>query len=709
MLLGTLNRRTSISDLRQRFAVGRDGMNISDISNVLRHEGAAPHVYRTDARGVAMLGRPAAVYWNENHYVVVAAFGRRVLILDPGAGRSRITYDEFEERFSGVAVTIDGGHDIRTSQLPSPLGILMGHARQSWGLLVTALLLSALTAIVTLAIPGVLDRVFTLLDADAGASAVLLLLGLGLAYALILMVRSLVGLFASVAVGKTMAEAVFDRLLRLPYTYFASRGVGDLLYSLEAVQQLRTLITTDFIVVLVGVVLVASLLIWLGALSLPALLVAAALIIVLLASVLVSNRSAQDASLEEVRQRAALQTIQVSALAGLESIKTNALESAYSESWRAVNGRVQHQFVRLQRIRSAFTSMTAGIQLIGPIIILVATSETAGTTLSAAAIVSVQALSGFLLGQVSLIANSSTQVAQGLALVERVADVLLHEPDTTFSGSKNSLPETSIEVRGVSFSYATFAAPVLKSVSLTIPAHSKVAIVGASGCGKSTLAKLIVGLHKPDSGELFVGGLCLAEYSREGFYSNVAYVPQSIVLEHGSVRDNIAWGAGQLPDAAIVAAAKRVGLHDEIFSLPLGYETPVAQLGQNFSGGQLQRIALARAALKPASIVVLDEATSALDAHSEARVSRYFDEIRATRVVVAHRLSTIVNADLIYVMDRGEIAEYGTHETLMRQERGLYRQLYAHSVDEERDQSLDEIPPTELLVARSLAGGEADD
>ena len=163
-----------------------------------------------------------------------------------------------------------------------------------------------------------------------------------------------------------------------------------------------------------------------------------------------------------------------------------------------------------------------------------------------------------------------------------------------------------------------------------------------------------------------------------------------------------------VPDASVIEAAIRVGLHEEISNLPLGYETPVAQLGQNFSGGQLQRIALARAALKPASIIVLDEATSALDNGSEAIVTAYFDEIKATRVIVAHRLSTILDADIIYVMDDGRLVEQGTHQTLM-QMNSVYRKLYSRSIDDDGRQARTTSPEADAAQVQLAMNGRKDD
>jgi ABC-type bacteriocin/lantibiotic exporter with double-glycine peptidase domain len=550
-------------------------------------------------------------------------------------------------------------------------------------LLAATLLVALGSALTTLWLPTVLSVTFGGRAGSGGTSALpfAVLAGVVIANTLILLVRSLVSLISATAVGKAMSEAVFSRMLRLPYGHLVHRGVGELLFTLDSVQRLRALITTDFIVVVVGLVMVGTLLVWLAVQSWTAALVALGLVALLALLALMSGRGVRRLSLEETRRRAELQSIQVTALSGLESIKTNAMEDHYVARWRRTNDAVQRYSVGLQSVQSGFTSLSASLQLVGPIlIVLIITSGSSGGPV-AATIVSVQALVGLLLGQVGQVTGSFSQVAQGWTLLERVSEIMVRPEDDTFAGAAAPPPGAEIAVLDVTFSYATFSPAVLDGVTLHVPAGAKVALVGPSGSGKSTLGRLIVGLSRPTTGQITIGGRELHEYGRHPFYSNVAYVPQNVVLDSGTLRDNIAWGAGEVDDDAILLAAERVGLSEDIAALPLGLDTPVAQLGQNFSGGQRQRVALARAALKRVSLVVLDEATSSLDNRAEATVTRYFSSLAATSVVIAHRLSTVIDADVIYVMAAGRVVEHGTHADLIRQD-GLYRELYRRSSEQ---------------------------
>ena len=258
---------------------------------------------------------------------------------------------------------------------------------------------------------------------------------------------------------------------------------------------------------------------------------------------------------------------------------------------------------------------------------------------------------------------------------ERIADITDEEPARIFGGELKELPSPDIRVEHVAFSYTARSREVIDDVSFEVPAGAKVAIVGPSGSGKSTLGNLLVGLYEPTAGSISYGGEALARYDETAFRAFVSYVPQDSELLNLSVSENIAFGDESLDESDVVRAARATLVHDEIEAWPMGYRTLLSDRGSNISGGQRQRIALARAIVRRPRVLILDEATSALDQRNSLAVSRNLDSQDVTRVIIAHRLSSVVDADLILVMDGGRIVERGTHDELMQRGRH-YPDLY---------------------------------
>lgn len=285
---------------------------------------------------------------------------------------------------------------------------------------------------------------------------------------------------------------------------------------------------------------------------------------------------------------------------------------------------------------------------------------------------------------------SGPDFQRSVAALERVMDVLEkqadHEELPTFTPPLHNTGE--IVLQDIHFSYIEDQ-PVLENFNLQIPAGKVTALVGPSGAGKSTLFNLLQGFYRPQSGQLWIGGKPIQEYSASELRSSIAHVPQETFLFSGTVRENLLIARPNITEKEMVEAAISAEIHDFILSLPKGYDTEIGENGIKLSGGQKQRVAIARAILKDAPILLLDEATSALDGETEYYVKEALDELMRgrTTIVIAHRLSTIQNADLIMVMDHGRIVQQGTHKELIKQ-RGLYQNLNATSFTSKKNKHM---------------------
>ncbi|MGL4610593.1 MAG: ABC transporter ATP-binding protein [Trueperaceae bacterium] len=288
-----------------------------------------------------------------------------------------------------------------------------------------------------------------------------------------------------------------------------------------------------------------------------------------------------------------------------------------------------------------------------------------------------------LIMPIMFIVDFNNILQSGMAALERVNNLLEDTPET--GGTVTMLQDTNIVLRDVYFTYPEAERPSLNGLSLHIKAGETVALVGSSGGGKSTITKLLSRLYDPQAGEVIVGGIHLRQYKLETLRNSIAHVPQDPTLFSGSVTENIRYARPEATDAEVTEAARLANANGFIEGLPQGYDTEIGERGVKLSGGQKQRIAIARAILKRAKILVLDEATSSLDSESEYVIQDALDKLfwnqhdsqnqDVTSIVIAHRLSTIQNADKIFVIDQGQVAETGTHRELLARG-GIYKTLY---------------------------------
>jgi ABC-type bacteriocin/lantibiotic exporter with double-glycine peptidase domain len=291
-------------------------------------------------------------------------------------------------------------------------------------------------------------------------------------------------------------------------------------------------------------------------------------------------------------------------------------------------------------------------------------------------------LTSFITPANSLIIAGQT-ISEMRTAMERVEDVMQHPTDPCFhqepSNAENftySKLQGQIELKNVTFGYSRLAEPLIKDFTLSIKPGSRVAFVGASGCGKSTLSKLITGLYQPWSGEITFDCVPLRQINRNVFTGSVAVVDQDLTIFEDSISDNIKMWDNSIEDFEMILAARDARIHEDIMQCEGGYRYPLTEGGKNFSGGQRQRLEIARALAKDPTVIIMDEATSALDAKTEREVVNAISARGITCIMIAHRLSTIRDCDEILVMDRGIVVERGSHEELMAKG-GRYTELVA--------------------------------
>jgi ATP-binding cassette, subfamily B, bacterial len=674
MVLGYFGHRADLRELRDLTGAGRDGVSALSIVRAARACGLRARGVQAGLGDLRHLPRGSVLHWGFNHFVVFERTTRAgIRVVDPAHGRRVVSGADLRRAYTGVAILLEPSEvfDRGGSRAKGTWRYLRPMLGQS-GNIVRVIATSLVIRLAALGLPLltalVVDEIVPrddhrlLLVFTAGVAVVI-----GYNF-LSSFLRANVLLELQTRLDTGLTLGFVDHLVKLPYDFFLRRSAGDLMMRLQSNTAVRDILATSTLSAVLDGTFASLYLVLLFVIS-PAL----AIVVLLLAvgqvmTLLLSWRRNQRLMSGSLQAQADTQSYAYEMLAGIETLKASGAEHRAADRWGDLfTDQVNIDLTR-GRLNAAVGSVMGTLQVAAPLVILLTgTFQVLDGHLSLGTMLSAAALgAGFLNPLASLVA-SGLQLQQLASYMHRINDVL-DTPREQHGTRVRPAPRLSGRIRAqdVSFRYGTLGPAVVSQVSLEIRPGQHVGIVGRSGSGKSTLAHLLLGLYQPTSGRIEFDGRDLAGLEAGSVRRQVGIVTQHPYLFGASIRDNIALSDPELPLDAITAAARIACVHDDIAAMPMGYDTKLHDGGASVSGGQRQRIALARALVHQPSIVLLDEATSELDTLTEQQIYRNLDALSATTIVIAHRLSTIRNADLILVMDQGQLTEAGTHEQLVR-------------------------------------------
>ena len=683
MILGHYGRRMSLEELRVRCGVSRDGTNALNIIEAARELGMVARGARTDAKRLRQLRFPMIVHWNLNHFVVVEGIrGNHVYVNDPAEGPRRLTRDEFEEAYSRVCLLFQPGPDfvrggVRQSALSGLLSRL-GHARMP---LVFVVLATLALIIPGLALPTLL-KVFVdeVLIPRSGTWVVPLMIGLGLAacaQAGLTWLQQVCLARMETKLAVVATTRFFLHLFTLPMTFFHQRYAGDISARVLSNDRVAQMISGDLATSAVNLLTLA---VYGGAMFLydPVLaLVVFGMVSLNLAALLLVARAREDYSRRQLNEQAKVDAISVNGLGMIEALKADGSEGEFFARWAG-------QHVKAVAARQSLGVLTSMLNIVPPLLsslTLVAILGFGGLrvlegVLTIGGLVAFQSLARSFSTPIEQLVQFSANLQTIKADIGRLDDVLNHKKEGHALDVEQAPEEAARKVavpllgrtlrfENVSFGYNAKQPPLIEDFDLQILPGQRVALVGRSGSGKTTIGRLACRLLTPWSGSITLGGANIKDMSSGGLKAVISYVNQDIVLFDGTVRDNVTFWNPTIDEQEVTRALRDATILPEVMSRPGKYDEPVGENGCGFSGGQRQLLELARCIVSDPDIMVLDEATAALDPVTEAQVDDRLRQRGTTCLIIAHRLSTIRDADEIIFLERGRIAEQGTHEQLM--------------------------------------------
>ncbi|MCA0354131.1 MAG: peptidase domain-containing ABC transporter [Chloroflexi bacterium] len=673
MVLSYWGRATSVAEAREVCRPSRDGLSAQTIAAAGRHYGLIVRAFALQNLDFGSLQLPAILHWNFNHFVVLEQWSPRgATIVDPALGRRFVELSELDQRFTGIVLSCQPGPNFEQRQRSNTnqWRLIRSTLLAKPSLLVQIIVASGLLQLVGLALPLLtksLVQQVTLPSFEVLLGRVLIGLGLIISIRfLIQYMRSLLLIQLQLRFDTDLSEHFLSHLLRLPLAFFEQRSSGDLLLRLTSNSTIRELITNQVLSVVLdgGLMLVyGGLLFWQsGSFGLTVAIIA----LLQVAIIWLTQGRLRPLVETDLLEQSEAQSYLVELLSGITTIKAMGVEHYAFGYWQNLARRQRNTSLRRQRLSAVVDSILGTLQTATPLILLwVGLREVHQGQMDLSTMLALNAIGTLALAPLVTLISQGQRLQLLTSYLERLNDVLMAQPEPDGSFAPETNLQGAIRLENVSFGYNPHTAPILRDISLQIAPGQKVALVGRTGSGKSTLAKLLLGLYQPSSGQIWIDERPIEDYDRQALRQQFGVVLQDAFLFSGSIRQNINLQRASLPAAQLIAASQRAGLHNDIVSMPMGYETRVGEAAGGISGGQRQRIALARALLRQPAILILDEATSQLDTLTEQIVEQQLNQLNCTRIVIAHRLSTVKNADVIIVLDRGQIAEQGTHGELV--------------------------------------------
>ncbi len=678
IILAYFGRFVPLEELRISCGISRDGSKASNIVKAARGYGLASKGMRLEIEELRKQKLPFIVFWNFNHFLVVEGFGSGIVYLnDPGCGPRKVTDEEFDKSYTGVTLLFEPGPDFKKggeqrNLLKSLLPRLQG-SKSAFSFIVLASL-----ALVT---PGLVTPVFTQVFVDNYLISRMddwvkpLLLGMAFTALLragLTWLQQTQLLRMEMRLALTASGTFFWHVLRLPVEFFSQRYAGDISQRVASNDRIAQILSGDLATNAVNIVslifYVAIMLQYDWVLTLVGILITG----INLVTLKYISRLRKDGNMKLQQDNGKLMATTMGGIQTIETIKATGGEADFFMRWSGYKAKVNNSTQQLGFYTILLSALPTLLNALVTVIILgLGGMRVMEGDITVGMLVAFQSLMVSFTGPVSNVMGLAVMLHYGYADLTRLDDVLHYPIEERFSAPPSASKDVPRQLQGylelcdLTFGYSRLEPPLIENFNLQLAPGQRVALVGGSGSGKSTVSKLVMGINKPWSGQILLDGTPREQIPAAVLNASLGGVDQDVYLFAGTVRDNLTLWDETLPESDMIQAAKNACIHDLITSRAGGYDAEVGEGGANFSGGQAQRLEIARSLATNPRILVMDEATAALDSITEKIIDDHIRRRGCSCLIVAHRLSTIRDCDEIIVMDRGKVVERGSHDLLM--------------------------------------------
>ncbi|MFB8726114.1 peptidase domain-containing ABC transporter [Enterococcus casseliflavus] len=676
MLIDFFVRKTELSKMRECYGVPTGGYNLAQIQTILKKEALESKAIRASITTLFDVPVPFIAYWKGKHFIIVEKISKsKITIVDPAGGKKKISSVEFEKYFSNIVLYLLTDRKRRRTY-PKINSILKPIFYINRRRIYFAILIFLISQGLNLCVPFIIQG---MIDSESSMSIKKIMLYISLiisCYFFTNLIRIRIITSLQTVTEKELLSKTINQLLDLPYSFFINRNKGELIYRINSTAIVRQILIEKLIILVVDICFLFFyvFIMWYFSKELTIITFGITSLIILF-SIYNANIS-RKISQNEMVVLTSSQDLINEMINNIFTIKATNSQKKMFIKWE---GNYEKQ-IRFEKQKAKINSVSANIPqtiqtFYSLIIYAVGYILVLNNQITIGSIVAFSSIGMSFIAPITSILQSYTQFQMVKVYLDRLIDILLTSTETSLLGSEELVNYSGdISINNVTYKYSMFSENAIEDISFSVQPRQKIAIVGKSGSGKSTLLKVMAGLYRSTSGEVYYGKQNITDLDVHKFRDHIGVVLQENVLFNGTFRDNITMGR-DYSDTQIMQVIKSVGLDSLLSEFPLGLETNISELGQNLSGGQRQKISIARTIICTPEVIFLDEPTSSLDNISEKSIMHHLFDVDSTLVVIAHRLSTIQSFDQIIVMDDGKISAIGTHHELM-ETNSCYRKLY---------------------------------